>query len=112
MKLLDIAHGRSGDKGNRANIGVVARNGGDFGFLRAFLTEEYVADLFSEELERPGTEHVTRYELPEIEALNFMLEDALDGGASGSLRTDRQGKTYAAVLLRQDVGGAYDRFQD
>lgn len=111
MKLLDVAHGRSGDKGDKANVGVIARDAEDFEFLRAVLTEAFVAEVFGEVLEGPGPERVTRYELPGIAALNFVLHGALDGGASESLRTDRQGKTYAATLLRRDVTEAYDRFE-
>lgn len=112
MKLHDIAHGRSGDKGNKANIGIVAHEQEDYDFLREELTEGYVADVFDAFLESPGPASVDRYELPEIGALNFVLHDALDGGASESLRTDRQGKTFAAMLLRAEVGEEYERFED
>lgn len=108
MKLHEIAHGRSGDKGDKANIGVIAHEQADYEFLRETLTEEYVADVFAEFLADPGAESVDRYELPEMGALNFVLHDALDGGASESLRTDTQGKTFAAMLLRQDVSEEYE----
>lgn len=111
MKLHDIAHGRSGDKGDKANVGVIAHDHDDFPFLREVLTEAYVADVFAEFLADPGPESVDRYELPEMGGLNFVLHDALDGGASESLRTDTQGKTFAAMLLRQDIEEAYERFE-
>lgn len=111
MKLHDIAHGRSGDKGNKANIGIIVHEQDDFDFLRDLLTERYVADVFEAFLDGPGPETVDRYELPEIGALNFVLHDALDGGASESLRTDRQGKTFAAMLLRADIAAEYERFE-
>lgn len=103
MKLHQIAHGRSGDKGNKANIGIIAHDQADYPVLQQAVTEAFVADVFEEFLALPGTESVDRYELPELGALNFVLHDALDGGASESLRTDRQGKTFAAMLLRQDL---------
>lgn len=111
MKLHRIAHGRSGDKGDKANVGVVAHDHGDFAFLRETLTEAYVAGVFEAFLADPGAGSVDRYELPELGALNFVLHDALDGGASESLRTDTQGKTFAAMLLRQEVGDEYEQFR-
>lgn len=107
MKLHAIAHGRSGDKGNKANVAVIAGNPDEWGFLKTHLTEEYVADVFSSQLEHSGPESVDRYELPNIKALNFVLHDALGGGAGQSLRTDSQGKTFAALLLRQNITEEY-----
>ncbi|SEH18164.1 hypothetical protein SAMN04487967_3702 [Natronorubrum sediminis] len=111
MRLYDVAHGRSGDKGNKANVGIIATDGDDYPFLRDLLTETYVARVFDEFLEEPGAESVDRYVLPEMKGLNFVLHGALDGGASESLRTDRQGKTLAAMLLRQEVGDEYEQYQ-
>jgi hypothetical protein len=110
VKLHDVAHGRSGDKGDKANIGVIAYDHDDFEFLRELLTEAYVAEVFTAFLDDPGPGSVDRYELPEMGALNFVLHDALDGGASESLRTDTQGKTFAAMLLRQEVDAEYEQF--
>lgn len=93
--LADIAHGRSGDKGNRLNIGVVADDPDAYERLREQLTAAFVARQFDGLV--AGS--VTRYELPNIHALNFLCEDALDGGGQHSLRYDTQGKTYAAALL-------------
>ncbi len=95
VRLGDLAHARSGDKGNRANIGVVAHDASAFAWLRFHLTAAAVADYF-QTLET-GT--VTRYELPKILAFNFVIECALGGGASQSLRIDSQGKALGVALL-------------
>jgi hypothetical protein len=94
-RLGDLAHARSGDKGNRANIGVVANDGACYAFLREWLTESVVGEYL-----RPlGISTVRRYELPHILAFNFVVDNALGGGASRSLRIDSQGKALAAALL-------------
>lgn len=95
QRLADIAVARSGDKGNHANIGVVADTQGDYEFLLLELTAERVAAYF----QSLGPSRVERFELPRIRALNFVLYDVLDGGASLSLRTDTQGKLLATALL-------------
>jgi hypothetical protein len=95
VRVGDRAHARSGDKGNRANIGVVALDAGCYAWLKQHLTEEVVAEYF-----RPlHVGAVRRYELPNILALNFVLDDALGGGASRSLRLDSQGKALGVALL-------------
>jgi hypothetical protein len=95
VRLGDLAHARSGDKGNRANIGVVAFDAARYAWLREHLTETVVAEYF-----RPlGIGVVRRYELPRIHALNFVIENALGGGASRSLRLDSQGKALGVALL-------------
>ena len=99
MKLKEIAHARSGDKGNHANIGVIVRDPADFDRLKTLLTAERVAECFTGF--QPGK--VERYELPGIGALNFLLRDALAGGASRSLRVDSQGKTLALILLEMEL---------
>ena len=88
ITLGQIAHARSGDKGNHANIAVVAHCTGGYDFLREELTAERVGDYFRS----LGASGVQRYELPNLWALNFVLRDALAGGASQSLRIDTQGK--------------------
>jgi hypothetical protein len=94
-RLGDLAHARSGDKGNRANVGVVALNEACYAWLQEHLTEQVVADYF-----RPlGIGGVRRYELPKILAFNFVIDDALAGGASRSLRLDSQGKALGVALL-------------
>ena len=94
-RLGDLAHARSGDKGNRANIGVVALDGARYAWLKEHLTAVMVAEYF-----RPlGVGVVRRYELPLIHTLNFVCENALGGGASQSLRLDSQGKALGVALL-------------
>lgn len=95
MKLKEIAVARSGDKGSHANIGVIARKDSDYEKLKAFLTEEKVATYFS--LLKPTK--VIRYELPNLSALNFILENVLEGGASLNLKVDAQGKALGQLLL-------------
>ncbi|HEY2760953.1 MAG TPA: hypothetical protein VGI75_09420 [Pirellulales bacterium] len=93
--LGQIAHARSGDKGNHANIGVVAYTQAGFEFLVRQLTAERVKRFF----EGLGCTRVERYELPKVQALNFVLYDALAGGASQSLRIDSQGKLLGTAIL-------------
>ena len=98
MPLSDIAHGRSGDKGNHANVAVIAYTEAGYDWLRENLTAEVVADYFAPL--KPS--RVVRYEAPNLLALNYMLHDVLAGGASRSLLTDTQGKTFALALLRKE----------
>ena len=99
LGLQDLAHARSGDKGNHANIGVIAWTSSGFAFLDEFLTAQAVSDYFR--LLAP--DRVERFRMPGIQAYNFVLHNVLDGGASGSLRTDSQGKALASVLLQMPV---------
>jgi hypothetical protein len=99
LRLMDVAHGRSGDKGNHANVAVIAYTEAGFAWLRDNLTSEAVANYFRQL--RPS--RVVRYEAPNLLALNFVLHDLLAGGASGSLRTDTQGKTLALALLQMPL---------
>jgi hypothetical protein len=99
LHLSDIAHGRSGDKGNHANIAVIAYTPAGFAWLREHLTVEVVRQYFHS-LE---PSRVVRYEAPNLLAVNFMLYDVLAGGASRSLRVDTQGKTLALALLRMPL---------
>ena len=95
LRLGDIAHARSGDKGSSANVGVIAYTLEGFSFLQESLTEWRVAENF-----KPlGPTKVTRYELPNLGALNFVLEGILAGGGSRSLRVDAQGK----ALVRNGI---------
>jgi hypothetical protein len=94
-----LAVGRSGDKGNDANIGLVARRAEFYPLLCAQMTEARVAAFFAHYLQGP----VTRYALPGLHALNFQLRDVLGGGGSASLRYDPQAKTYAQMLLDTPV---------
>ena len=99
MKVGDIAMARSGDKGADANVGVWARTDADYALLREHLTVERVKAHFA----AVCNGDVLRFELPKLRALNFILRDALDGGASASLRTDAQGKTYGNGLLLLEI---------
>jgi hypothetical protein len=99
LPLSTIAHGRSGDKGNHANVAVIAYTSAGFAWLRANLTAERVAAYFA----ALGPSGVERYEAANVFGLNFLLRDALAGGASRSLRTDTQGKTFALALLQIPV---------
>jgi hypothetical protein len=95
IRLGDLAQARSGDKGNRANIGVVANDLASYNLLRSRLTAEVVASYFT----KLEPKKVVRYELPGVLALNFVLDRALAGGASGSLRIDTQGKALGSALM-------------
>ena len=96
VRLLDLAHARSGDKGDTANVGVIAVKPEWYGLLERELTVERVAMHFSGMID--GS--VERYELPNLHALNFLLHGALDGGGTLSLKTDAQGKVFSTALLR------------
>ncbi|MDQ8727486.1 acyclic terpene utilization AtuA family protein [Bradyrhizobium sp. LHD-71] len=93
--LIALAVGRSGDKGNTANIGILARRTEYMPWLRAALTPEAVAAFFAQ----TGVTRVDRYDLPGMNALNFVLHDALGGGGVASLRIDPQGKAFAQMLM-------------
>jgi hypothetical protein len=95
IDLGTIAHARSGDKGNHANIGVVAYTDAGFEYLQRFLTNQRVAEFFA----GLGLTRVERFALPRIGALNFVLYNALGGGASQSLRIDTQGKLLGTAIL-------------
>jgi hypothetical protein len=99
IPLRDIAFARSGDKGNSANIAVFGRTPAAYAWLRAHLTAARVEEFF-----RPlGVSRVTRYDVPNLEALNFVLADVLGGGGSRSLRIDSQGKTLGMAILEMSV---------
>ena len=104
FRLSDIAHGRSGDKGNHANVAVIAYTPQGFAWLRQHLTADAVGRYFA----ALGPSKVERYEAPNLLALNFVLHDVLGGGASRSLRTDSQGKALALALLRMPIGSPPD----
>ena len=99
IPLRDIAHARSGDKGNSANVAVFARTPVAYAWLRENLTAAAVETYF-----KPlGVGSVTRYDVPNLEALNFLLPDILAGGGSRSLRIDSQGKTLGMALLEMQI---------
>ncbi|MDP9279287.1 MAG: hypothetical protein M3P00_07695 [Gemmatimonadota bacterium] len=99
VRLLDIAHARSGDKGDTANVGVIALQPRWYGVLDQFVTRKRVADHFRGMIDGD----VERYELPNLNALNFLLHGALDGGGTLSLKTDAQGKVFSTALLRMVI---------
>jgi hypothetical protein len=99
LLLSDIAHGRSGDKGNHANVAIIAYTAEGYAWIRQHLTAEVVARYF----QSLGPSHVVRYEAVNLLAVNFLLLDVLAGGASRSLRSDTQGKTLALALLRMPL---------
>jgi len=99
IPLREIAFARSGDKGSSANIAVFGRTPAAYNWLRGHLTEATVEAYF-----RPlGVERVTRYDVPNLEALNFVLTGVLAGGGSRSLRVDAQGKALGMALLELQV---------
>lgn len=100
VRLVRIAHARSGDKGDVANIGVIARDPQYYPIVEERVTADRVAEHFSELCEGP----VERYAMPNIDAFNFVLHEALGGGGVRSLRVDNQGKTLSGGLLRLDIG--------
>ena len=96
VRLLDIAHARSGDKGDTANVGVIALRPEWYPILARELTLDRVVDHFKGIIDGG----VERFELPNLHALNFLLHGALDGGGTLSLKTDAQGKVYSTAMLR------------
>lgn len=102
IRLIDICHARSGDKGDHANIGVIARHPKYCHILRHVLTAENVANMFRKYLDKP-TSSVERFELPGIYAFNFLLKDVLGDGGFASLRLDSQGKGFAQLLLGESI---------
>ena len=99
IRLSEIAHGRSGDKGNHSNVAVIAYTPEGFRWLRDHLTEAVVARYFN----ALGPSSVVRYEAANVLAVNFVLYDVLAGGASLSLRSDVQGKALALALLQMEI---------
>ncbi len=99
IRLIEIAHARSGDKGDTANIGLIAREPRFYPILLREVTPERVKAHFHDLCQGK----VERYELPNLGALNFLLHESLGGGGTLSLRTDAQGKTFSAALLRMEI---------
>ena len=96
VRLVDIAHARSGDKGDTANVGVIALRPEWYDVLARRLTRERVQEHFRGVIQGD----VERFELPNLKALNFLLHGALDGGGTLSLKTDAQGKVFSTAMLR------------
>jgi hypothetical protein len=98
LQLRWLAHARSGDKGDTANVGLIALEPEYYPILKKEVTATRVASHF-----KGMITGVDRYELPNLNALNFLLHGALDGGGTISLKTDAQGKVYSTALLRMEV---------
>ncbi|HEX9193157.1 MAG TPA: hypothetical protein VF871_05260 [Burkholderiales bacterium] len=99
VRLVDIAHARSGDKGDTANVGLIALKPVYYPLLVEHVTAARVARHFKGMI----TGKVERFELPNLHALNFLLHGALDGGGTISLKTDAQGKVFSTALLRMEI---------
>ena len=99
VKLASFAFARSGDKGDGSNVGIFVRNEADYELIKKVLTVEAVKRHFKDICKG----EVSRYEAPNMLALNFILRDSLGGGGSESLKTDAQGKTHGLALLELEV---------
>ena len=99
VRLVDIAHARSGDKGDTANVGLIAADPRWYPVIERHVTQQRVAQHFAGLI----TGDVVRFELPNLGALNFLLHGALDGGGTLSLKTDAQGKVFSTALLRMTI---------
>ena len=99
VKLVEIAHARSGDKGDTANVGLIAYKPEHY----PVLVEQVTAERVKEHFKGICLGEVERFEIPNLGALNFLLHQSLDGGGTLSLKTDAQGKTYSSALLRMEI---------
>ena len=99
MKLWDIAHSRTGDKGNISNVSLIAYDIKDFELLKEKVTVEVVKEWFKDIVKG----EVKRYELPQLGALNFVMNDALGGGVTRSLALDKHGKSLSSYLLDIEI---------
>ena len=99
VQLVKLAHARSGDKGDTANVGLIALKPEYFPWLNREVTAERVKEHFTGICQG----EVERFELPNLDALNFLLHESLDGGGTLSLMTDAQGKTFSTALLRMKI---------
>lgn len=99
ISLLKLAHARSGDKGDTANVGVIALRDELYPVLVREVTAEAVKEHFGEMVKGD----IERFELPNLGALNFLLHESLGGGGTLSLMTDAQGKTFSTALLRMEI---------
>ena len=99
IKLVKLAHARSGDKGDTANVGLIAYKPEYY----PILVEQVTAERVKEHFRGICLGEVERFEIPNLAALNFLLHESLDGGGTLSLKTDAQGKTYSTALLRMEI---------
>ena len=99
VRLLELAHARSGDKGNTANVGLIVYDEEDYPLILKQVTPERVKEHFKNMVTGP----VERFALDNLHAVNFLLHGALDGGGTVSLMTDAQGKVFSTALLRMKI---------
>ncbi len=99
LLLLQLAHGRSGDKGDTGNVGIIARKPEYYPILLKYVTAEAVKKHF----EGICLGEVERFEMPNLNAINFLLHESLGGGGTVSLKNDAQGKTLSGALLRMEI---------
>ena len=99
MKLRDIAHSRTGDKGNISNVSLIVYKAEDYEIIKEKITAEKVKEWFKDIVHG----EVKRYELPKLQALNFVMDDALGGGVTRSLSLDMHGKSLSSALLEMDI---------
>ncbi|MGA2622844.1 MAG: hypothetical protein ABSF91_03245 [Bacteroidota bacterium] len=99
IRLLDICHARSGDKGDTGNVGLIARKPEYYPLIQKYVTAEAVKNHF----QGICLGKVERFELPNLNALNFLLHNSLGGGGTISLKNDAQGKTLSSALLRMEI---------
>lgn len=99
IPLHHIAHARAGDKGNRANISLICHDPADYPLIRDQVTEAFVSTLFAAR----GPTRVARYELPQLAAMNFVIDDVLEGGVNSSLGLDGHGKALSFLLLSAEI---------
>ena len=97
--LGDIAYARSGDKGSNVNVGIIFKNASDYSNALNSLTEKVIKSYFADMVKGD----VIRYELPNLNALNFILNDSLEGGGSETLINDAQGKTFGQAVLMMEI---------
>ena len=105
-RVHDLAHSRAGDKGNTSNVSVIAYDAAGWDRLRSELTEARVLRLYAP----LGATRVTRYDLPKLMAMNFVIEEVLGGGVSRSLALDAHGKSLSALMLALELDA--DRPED
>lgn len=101
VPLISLAYGRSGDKGNKANIGLIAREPEYLPYMWAAVTDDFIAHVFAHFMEKNA--QIERFYLPGSHAMNILIDDILGGGGVASLRNDAQGKGYAQILLAQSI---------
>lgn len=107
MPLHRLAHARTGDKGNRLNVSLIAHDPTDWDLLTREVTEARVLALFAHR----GASDVRRYLVPQLHAMNFVIEDALEGGVNTALCLDAHGKTLSYLLLGMEIGADSGRSQ-